>query len=142
MSETRVFLLDTNIISHMMREPAGRATQKFAEVAALDLSQIVVTSTVVLCELHFGLERRPNRRLSAALERILTGIEVLALDVGVIPYYAQLRATLEQNGTPIGPNDTFIAAHALALGATLVSADAEFTRVPGLRVENWLLVSL
>ncbi len=138
MSEARAYLLDTNIISHMMREPAGRVTQKFAEIAAMDLTQGMVTSTVVLCELQFGLQRKPNRRLSAALDRILTGVEVLPLDIEVAPRYAQLRATLEENGTPIGPNDTLIAAHALTLGATLVSADAEFARVPGLRVENWL----
>ncbi|MEY4344289.1 MAG: hypothetical protein RL032_121 [Pseudomonadota bacterium] len=138
MSEPRIYLLDTNIISHMMREPAGRATQKFAAVAAMDLTQGVVTSTVVLYELQFGLQRRPNLRLSAALDRILTGVEVLSLDIDVVPRYAQLRAVLEENGTPIGPNDTLIAAHALTLGATLVSADAEFARVPGLQVENWL----
>lgn len=133
-----MYLLDTNIISHMMREPVGRATQKFATVAALDLTQGMVTSTVVLCELQFGLQRKPNLRLSAALDRILTGVEVLPLDVDVVPHYAQLRAMLEQNGTPIGPNDTLIAAHALSLGATLVTADVEFARVPGLQVENWL----
>ena len=138
MSEPRVYLLDTNIISHMMREPAGRATQKFAAVAAMDLTQGMVTSTVVLCELQFGLQRRPNFRLSAALDRILTGVEVLSLDVDVVPRYAQLRAVLAQNGTPIGPNDTLIAAHALSLGATLVSTDTEFDRVPGLQIENWL----
>jgi tRNA(fMet)-specific endonuclease VapC len=138
MSEPRIYLLDTNIISHMMREPAGRATQKFAAVAAMDLTQGVVTSTVVLCELQFGLQRRPNLRLSAALDRILTGVEVLSLDIDVVPRYAQLRAVLEENGTPIGPNDTLIAAHALSLGATLVSADVEFARIPGLQVENWL----
>ncbi|MFM2049934.1 MAG: hypothetical protein RL682_425 [Pseudomonadota bacterium] len=138
MSEPRIYLLDTNIISHMMREPAGRATQKFAAVAAMDLTQGVVTSTVVLCELQFGLQRRPNLRLSAALDRILTGVEVLSLDIDVVPRYAQLRAVLEENGNPIGPNDTLIAAHALSLGATLVSADVEFARIPGLQVENWL----
>jgi tRNA(fMet)-specific endonuclease VapC len=53
-------------------------------------------------------------------------------------HYQRIRLHLEQLGTPIGPNDTLIAAHALALGATLVSADAEFTRVPGLAFENWL----
>lgn len=138
MSEPRVYLLDTNIISHMMREPAGHVTRKFAEVATQDLTQNVCTSTIVLCELQFGLERRPNPRLSAALERILTSINVVSLDAGLAPRYAQLRATLEHNGAPIGPHDTLIAAHALSLGATLVTADAEFTRVPGLPVENWL----
>lgn len=62
----------------------------------------------------------------------------MPFDAEVAAHYANLRTVLEEAGTPIGPNDTFIAAHALALGATLVTADAEFTRVPGLKIENWL----
>lgn len=138
MSQARVYLLDTNIVSHMMREPAGPVTRRFATVAAMDLTQSIVTSTVVLCELQFGLQRRPNPRLSAALDRILTAVEVLALNADIASHYAQLRASLEHQGTPIGPNDTLIAAHALAVSATLVTADAEFSRVPGLTIENWL----
>ena len=68
----------------------------------------------------------------------MQNLVVLPLDETVGPHYAKLRAQLEQAGTPIGANDTLIAAHALALGATLVTADIEFTRVPGLQVENWL----
>ncbi|MCF8209110.1 MAG: type II toxin-antitoxin system VapC family toxin [Rhodoferax sp.] len=138
MNEARVYLLDTNTISQMMREPAGRVTQKFATIASRDLNHGVVTSTIVLCELQFGLQRKPNSRLSAALDRILSGMDALPLDIDVVSHYAQLRTQLEQKGTPIGPNDTLIAAHALALNATLVTADAEFSRVPGLIVENWL----
>jgi tRNA(fMet)-specific endonuclease VapC len=68
----------------------------------------------------------------------MQNLVVLPLDEVVGPQYAKLRAHLEQAGTPIGANDTLIAAHALSLGATLVTADAEFVRVPGLQVENWL----
>ena len=132
------YLLDTNIISHMMRDTTGIAFQNFAAATRLDTSQSVMTSIVVLCELQFGLHRKPNARLEAALQRILRGIEVLPLDTTVAPHYAALRTTLERQGTPVGPNDTLIAAHALALGATLVSGDAEFARIPGLQVENWL----
>lgn len=71
----------------------------------------------------------------------MTWIDVLALESAVATHYAELRTLLEQSGTPIGPNDTLIAAHALALGATLVSGNAEFARVPGLQVENWLVKS-
>jgi len=60
----------------------------------------------------------------------------------VVPSYASLRSTLEAAGTPIGANDLLIAAHALALQATLVSADADFLRVPGLQLENWLAVEV
>lgn len=65
-------------------------------------------------------------------------MDVLPLDHNVAVHYARLRVHLAQAGTPIGPNDALIAAHALALGATLVSADTEFARVPGLRLQNWL----
>lgn len=132
------YLLDTNIISNMMRETTGIASRNFAVVATASDDAAIVTSIVVLCELRFGLHRTPNTRLEAALQRILATIEVLPLDEDVVSDYATLRTTLERLGTPIGPNDTLIAAHALAIGATLVSGDAEFQRVPGLQVENWL----
>ena len=93
---------------------------------------------IVRCELEFGLGRRPNQRLRAAYERIVPLLDVMPLTDQVAEYYARLRTQLEAVGTPIGPNDTLIAAQALSIDATLVSADAEFLRVPGLRVENWL----
>lgn len=133
------YLLDTNIISHMMREIDGTASRKFREVVSDKLSHSIYTSVVVDCELQFGLNRKPNERLNRAYERIITAIDVLPLNGEVVPHYARLRANLEANGIPIGPNDALIAAHALALGAILVSADAEFERVPGLKVENWLV---
>ena len=83
-------------------------------------------------------KKRPSLRLQTALNAQLDWLIVLPLDEAVVAHYASLRAHLESKGTPIGPYDAFIAAHALALDATLVSADAEFLRVPGLRVENWL----
>jgi tRNA(fMet)-specific endonuclease VapC len=66
-------------------------------------------------------------------------LPVMPLDESVGPHYARIRAHLEKAGTPIGANDTLIAAHALALGATLITADAEFSRVPDLALENWLV---
>ena len=86
----------------------------------------------------YGLTKKPLPRLLVAYNIQMQQLPVLTLDDAVIPHYATLRTHLEHVGTPIGPNDTLIAAHALALGATLVSGDAEFQRVPGLRVENWL----
>jgi len=83
--------------------------------------------------------RHGSPRLQAAYEIQMQSLLVLPLDEVVGPHYAKLRSHLEQAGTPIGANDTLIAAHAMSLGATLVTADAEFARVPGLRVENWLL---
>ncbi len=138
MTDPTVYLLDTNVISDMMRMPLGTAAQRALAIAATEQSSKVCTSVVVQGELLYGLHHRTNPRWAAQHARVMMSIEVLALEPDVARYYAHLRTTLELAGTPIGPNDTYIAAHALALGATLVTADAGFSRVPGLNVENWL----
>ena len=132
------YLLDTNIISHMMRETTGLATQRFNALARANSSLQLCTSVVVQCELEFGLVRMPNERLQRAYDRIVPLLDVLPLTSETSFHYAALRTQLESMGKPIGPNDALIAAHALALDATLVSADVEFLRVSGLKVENWL----
>jgi tRNA(fMet)-specific endonuclease VapC len=139
MSGPKLYLLDTNVISDMMRNPAGTAAQRALLIAANEPNSKVCTSVVVQCELLFGLRRRTNPRWSKQYESVMTSIDVLALESAVATHYAELRTDLELSGTPIGPNDTLIAAHALALGATLVTADAEFARVPELQMENWFL---
>ena len=133
-----LYLLDTNIVSHMMVNAEGKAALHAMKLIAQDPSVRMCTSVVVHGELAFGLAKRPSSRLQKALDFQLESLLVLPLDAQVVPHYARLRASLETNGTPIGPNDALIAAHALALDAILVSADAEFERVPGLKVENWL----
>ena len=138
MTAPRLYLLDTNIISHVMRNPVGEAAQRVFEQEAEDAAQAVCTSLVVQCELLFGLHKVPNPKWERQYHRAMACLPVQALDQNVVAHYAQIRAHLQSKGTPIGPNDTLIAAHALALGATLVTADAEFTHVPGLQIENWL----
>ena len=138
MSDPKLYLLDTNVISDMMRNPAGMAAQRALSVAANEQNSKVCTSVVVQCELLSGLRRRTNTRWTTQYDCVMTSIDVLALESNVAMYSADLRTQLELSRTPIGPNDTCIAAHAIALGATLVSADAGFTRVPGLQVQNWL----
>ncbi|MES2280914.1 MAG: PIN domain-containing protein [Pseudomonadota bacterium] len=133
-----LYLLDTNIISHMMINGAGMAARQAESVIAANPQLQMCTSVVVQAELAFGLAKRPSTRLQKAMELQLANILVLPLDGEVVPHYARLRAELETNGTPIGPNDALIAAHALALDAILVSADTEFKRIPGLKLENWL----
>ena len=136
---TKVYFFDTNIISHMMRETAGLAAQRFAAAYKANALIKMATSVIVQCELEFGLVRRPNQRLRAAYERIVPLLDVMPLTEVVTAHYAQLRTQLEAAGTPIGANDLLIAAQALSINATLVSADVEFLRVPGLQVENWLV---
>ena len=135
---TKLYFFDTNIISHMMRETTGLAAQRYIAAAKANTSTKMATSVIVQCELEFGLVRRPNQRLRAAYDNIVPLLEVMPLTELVTAHYAQLRTQLETAGTPIGANDMLIAAHALAVNATLVSADTEFLRVPGLQVENWL----
>lgn len=136
------YLLDTNAISDLMAKPEGVVAQRYAARLLADKPCQMVTSVVVQCELLFGLTKNPSPRLQAAYDIQMASMSVLPLGDTVPPHYATIRARMERQGTPIGPNDTLIAAHAMSLGATLVTADTEFTRVPDLRVENWLLDSL
>jgi tRNA(fMet)-specific endonuclease VapC len=138
MSPPLTYLLDTNIVSHLMRDAQGLVAQRYRTLLESPQPCRMVTSVVVQCELLYGLTKKPSPRLQAAFALQMAQLPVLDMDESVAPHYATLRTQLEQLGTPIGGNDALIAAHALALGATLVSADAEFGRVPGLQLENWL----
>lgn len=132
------YLLDTNILSDMMRTPEGRAAQRFRSLLTDDVSVHLCTSVIVQCELLFGLRRRTQPRWHTQYQRLMDSLDVMPLQADAVLHYAQLRAHLESAGTPLSPNDLLIAAHALAMDAALVSADVAFTRVPGLRLENWL----
>jgi tRNA(fMet)-specific endonuclease VapC len=136
--EKSLYLLDTNIISQLMRQPAGAAMQRVGALLKAQTPTTICTSVLVQCELLFGVSRSGSARLLQRYEEAMSFITVMPLDTAVAEPYATLRGQLERAAPPIGPNDLLIAAHALALGATLVSADAEFQRVPGLNVENWL----
>ena len=131
------YLLDTNIISHLMKDLGSDSLNRYRARLQREPDCTVVTSVVVQCELMFGLTKRPSPRLQSAYALQMEHLPVIALDPSVSAHYANLRTYLEQAGTPIGANDTLIAAHALALDATLVSADTAFAQVPGLRLENW-----
>lgn len=135
MTRTRNYLLDTNILSELVRHPQGTIAQGIARVG----EDAVCTSIIVASELRFGAAKRNAPRLTAQVEAILSAIEVHPFDTPADHEYARLRLHLEQAGMPIGPNDMLIAAHALAIESILVTANkGEFSRVPGLTVENWL----
>ncbi|WP_413466490.1 type II toxin-antitoxin system VapC family toxin [Mesorhizobium sp. B4-1-4] len=128
-------MLDTNIISDMIRNPAGKAASTVLRVG----DSAVCTSIVVASELRYGCARKGSAKLLKKVEELLAEIPVLPLDVPADAGYGAIRAELEGLGQPIGHNDLFIAAHACALGITLVTANTgEFTRISGLKVENWL----
>lgn len=129
-------MLDTNIVSDLVRSPQGRV---FDRIAVLGSDSMCI-SIITAAELRYGCAKKQSPRLLAQVEAILGSLDILPLDVPVDAGYAGIRAELEAAGTPIGPNDLLIAAHACATGATLVTANASaFERVQGLRVENWLI---
>ncbi|PJG47186.1 VapC toxin family PIN domain ribonuclease [Sphingobium sp. LB126] len=130
-----MFLLDTNILSDLVRHPQGVIAAQIAQVGESEIA----TSIIVAGELRYGAEKRGSSRLTAQLETILGLLPVLPLDGDADVHYGRLRADLERRGTPIGANDMLIAAHALSLGATLVTDNVgEFERVDGLAFTNWL----
>jgi len=129
------YLLDTNIlIAALKGAPGVRQQLEHTPLNALLLS------TVVLGELEFGAEKsawaaRNRQRLNELTERL----PLLGVDASTARHYARIRAQLERQGQPIGANDLWIAAQALAADATLVTDnEGEFRRVPGLALENWL----
>ncbi|HWU61225.1 MAG TPA: type II toxin-antitoxin system VapC family toxin [Ensifer sp.] len=129
------YLLDTNAMSEMMRGPVNKMTSAIAKLG----EDAVCTSIVVVSELKFGAAKKRSANLTANLEKVLDTILIEDFKAPADAAYAELRATLEKAGTPIGQMDMLIAAHALALDATLVTAnEREFARVPGLKVENWM----
>ena len=128
-------MLDTNIISDLIRNPQGKAAKRIAKVG----EDNICTSIIVAAELRYGCAKSGSERLLKAVEDLLGEIAVLPLDVPADIEYAGIRAELEAAGKPIGSNDLLIAAHAYATGATIVTANtAEFKRIRGLKVENWL----
>ena len=135
MSSKAQYLLDTNIISELVRNPHGHLKDQIALVG----EEAVCTSIIVSSELRFGAERKGSKRLHSQLESILSTIEILPFQEPADRQYAILRCHLENAGTPIGPNDMLIAAQAISLGLILVTVNfKEFSQVPGLAVENWI----
>jgi tRNA(fMet)-specific endonuclease VapC len=129
------YLLDTNIVADLARNPQGRVAARIREVGEAE----VCTSIIVAAELRFGVAKKESARLSAQVEAILGALEVLPFEAPGDTVCGRLRAGLERAGQPIGANDLLIAAHTLTLGHTLVTAnDREFARISDLRRENWL----
>ena len=129
------YLLDTNILSNLVRQPQGPVASRIEQAG----EETICTSIIVAAEFRFGAEKSDSDKLTDRVELILSAIEILPLESPADREYAKLRHYLARNGTPIGPNDMLIAAQALSLGLIVVTANTgEFSRVPGLSVENWL----
>ena len=129
------YLLDTHVLSDLLKHPAGAVSQRMGAVG----EDAVTTSIVVACNLRYPAGKKEFPALSGRVDEPLSAIEIPPLDEGGDAKSAEIRAALERAGTPIGANDYLIAAHALATDLTLVTDNVgEFSRVPGLAVENWL----
>lgn len=129
------YLLDTNIISDVIRNPDGYVARHIERVGP----KAIFTSIIVASELRYGCAKKGSARLLDKVNGLLETIPVLSLDIPTDAEYGDIRAKLEAAGQPIGMNDLLIAAHAQALGLTLVTDNTnEFRRIRELKLENWL----
>jgi tRNA(fMet)-specific endonuclease VapC len=128
------YLLDTNTVSYIIKGNHPRVRERLLRVAMAEVGISVITEA----ELRFGLARRPEAtKLKTVVEEFLLRVEVLPWDSEAARQYSRIRATLEDAGEPMGNLDLMIAAQALALGLVLVSSDAVFRRVKGVKTEDW-----
>ena len=129
------YLLDTNILSDLIRHPTGSVFDHLESI----LPATACTSIVVSSEILYGVRKSPSEKLKQQAARVLALFDVLPLNKPVDEHYGEIRAHLERIGQTIGGNDLLIASHARALYLTLITANvSEFSRVPDLRIENWL----
>ena len=132
-----LFMLDTDTCSYIMKRSNPLVLKRLQSVPVRD----VCISVVTRAELLYGVEVSPRRAQdAAALAAFLPFVDAVALDEDAALHYAEIRADLKRQGLMIGANDLFIAAHARALGLTLVTNNtAEFERVSKLAIENWTI---
>ena len=130
----RLFLLDTNAASAALRQREPLRSR----CASLPLSSLAISS-VTAAELLYGVAKNPSAtNLARLVQEFLRNIDVLPWDQSITPIYGTLRASLEAEGITVAALDFMIAAHALAIDATLVTSDAIFARIPSLKIENWM----
>ena len=128
------YLLDTNILSDLIRNPHGAVRARIVAVG----EDTICTSAVVAAELRYGARLKGSASLTERIEELIARVRVQAWPVDASTSYATIRVALERAGTPIGANDLLIAAHALAIGAVMVTANQrEFERIPDLAIEDW-----
>jgi tRNA(fMet)-specific endonuclease VapC len=130
-----VFMLDTNIVSDLVRNPRGRVQHKLRHHGI----NAVCLSAVAVSEIRFGLIKRGSGDFTNRVENALSRISILNYGEESSVAYASIRHDLQSRGAMIGSTDLFIAAHAKSLDLTLVTNNVrEFSRIEGLKVENWL----
>jgi tRNA(fMet)-specific endonuclease VapC len=130
------FMLDTDTCIALIKRKPAKMLDKLTSHAPGDVG----LSTITLAELRYGVAKSAQKETNAsALDEFLLPFEVADFNETAADAYGEVRAALEKGGTPIGPLDTQIGAHALSLGAVLVTHNTrEFRRIHGLAVEDWL----
>ena len=130
-----MYMLDTNICIYAMKNKPEKVLLRFKE----EMNNGLCISSITLAELEYGMKHSANPiKNEQALLRFLVPLSVLPFGADAASIYGEIRAELQSKGTPIGPLDMLIAAHAKAAGITLVTNNVkEFARVPGLEIENW-----
>lgn len=132
------YLLDTNICIYVINKKPSVVLERFRQEAPGSIA----LSSISAAELAYGVSKSGSDRNKEALALFLAPLTLLPFDESVIWHYGHIRTRLERQGTPIGPMDTMIAAHALSEGLTLVTNNVrEFERVPDLRLENWAMAA-
>ncbi len=130
------YLLDTNIYVYIAKQRPHQVLDRFRRARPGDVGMSIITKIELVYGAWKSHQRQPNLQRIQTLEGL---IPVLPLDANVCEHYGELRTELEKRGSPIGAHDMLIAAHALALGLTLVTNNLrEFQRVPQLSLENWV----
>ena len=128
------YLLDTNIVSYLLRNQFPILRSRFEAAGAAALAISCITEAKVL----FGVARKPgSARLKTAVEEFFAIVPAAAWDSGAARAYGALRAELERKGRPLSSEDLMIAAYALAAGLILITHDAAFSFVDGLKTEDW-----
>lgn len=130
-----MYLLDSNICIYIIKEQPPQVLNKLRQFSV----QEIKLSTISICELAFGAEKSGSIKNKLALEKFITPFNIEPFDQACIWHYAKLRQQLQSSGQVIGSLDMLIAAHAIALNATLVTNNVkEFKRIPNLNIENWI----
>ena len=130
------FMLDTNICIYIIKKKPTEVIERFRQTR---ISQVGISS-ITLSELEYGVAKssKPDQN-QFALAQFLAPMEILSYDDEAAQQYGGLRTFLENQGTPIGSLDMLIAAHALSIGAILITNnEKEFVRVPNLKIDNWV----
>jgi len=130
---TQRYLLDTNVISHIMQ---GRDAKLLAKLSKLPMGQAAISS-VTLAEIEYGIQRRGSpTKLRNALSQVMLHMDILPWDASAATCYGELCSSLEAQGINLSDFDMMIAAHAVALKATLVSRDKAFAHLPKQRLKH------